>query len=56
MAEAVYNANDAMKSITLHCKITGQRRLAWRIAIGIRLLKLAALVMGMGVKVDSHLE
>jgi hypothetical protein len=56
MAEATFNVNEAMKNLTMEVKLTGARRLAWRIRIGIFLLKTAARVMGCGVKVESELK
>ena len=42
---------DAIKSQSLIVTVTGKRRLAFRIAIGVRLMKFAAKIIGMNVEV-----
>jgi|HubBroStandDraft_6_1064221.scaffolds.fasta_scaffold880552_2 hypothetical protein len=56
MAEVTFNVNEAMKQTTMEVKLTGARSLAWRIRIGILLIRTAARVMGCGVTVESELK
>ena len=45
-----------MRQITLQVKVTGQRRTALRLRIGVQVLKLAATIMGCGIDVTSSTE
>jgi hypothetical protein len=56
MAEAIYDARDAVKELTLDVKITHGKAVAFRIRCGILLIKLASFVMGLGVHVESEIR
>lgn len=56
MAEAVFSMADAMRNVTLTVRITGQRRYAVRQWIAVRLMALAAVVLGCGFAADVELE
>lgn len=43
---------DLVRQITLHVKVTGQRRTSIRFRIGCQVLKFAAVVMGCGIEVQ----
>lgn len=45
-------ASELMNRITINCRLTGIRGLSARIRIGIVFIKLAARIMGCGIKVD----
>jgi hypothetical protein len=51
MAEAVFHAPEAMKQITLECRVTGSAELRWRIRIGLVFMKFAARIIGCGIEV-----
>jgi len=56
MAEAYYDAREAVKELTLEVKIQHGKEMAFRIRCGILLMKLAAKIMGLGVHVESEIK
>jgi hypothetical protein len=44
-------AVDAMRDMTITVRITGMKELRLRLWIGVRLVRLAARIMGMGIEV-----
>lgn len=56
MAEAIYDAREAVKELTMDVKITHGKEVAFRIRCGILLIKLASKIMGLGVHVESEIR
>jgi hypothetical protein len=54
MAEAIHEMKDIMKTMILYCKVTGQ--MSFRVRIGIRLMNLAAIVMGLDITIRPKLQ
>lgn len=50
---ATVNMADAMRRVTISVKITGARSAKIRMAIGVRMIKLGARVIGCGIEVST---
>lgn len=50
------NVNDAMKNVTFKVKLKGVNVLKVRLFIGIRLLMLAAFIIGAGIEFDTEVS
>lgn len=50
------NACDLLPHVTLRVRVHGLRRMQWRIKVGLLLMRLAAWVAGVGLRVDVEAE
>ncbi len=56
MRSVEVNAGELMHHTTMHIRITGVRTFRARIWLGVRLISLAARIMGMGVQVETTVQ
>lgn len=53
---AKIHTKDAVKKLTLNVSLTGVKSFYFRLAAGVALIKLAARIIGCGIKIDTGNE
>ena len=51
--DAIIDMKDVLKTATLHVRIRRTRQFAWRLWLGVRLIRLAAWIMWLDVEFDD---
>lgn len=54
MAEAVIPMSEVMRSVTINVRITGAKVAAARLRAGAQLIKLAALIIGCNIEIQTE--